>query len=182
MSQLVTSQKGVKFTGDHYEKMCKVYSIWIMLDPKPRDRNTVVRYSMKAENIYGDDNRKMPVLDTFNIIFVCVGDYDGNLPDVSAFPAALFLKGSLEERRGLIEEKYLFSVDDALNRGLESLASIGEDTYNKIFREGIEESSVNTAVYLISKEGWTLEKALSVIDIPDGRRDYVIGEIGRRLS
>ena len=62
------------------------------------------------------------------------------------------------------------------------MASIGEDTYNKIFREGIEESSVNTAVYLISREGWTLEKALSVIDIPDGRRDYVIGEIGRRLS
>ena len=210
MSQLVTSQKGVKFTGDHYEKMCKVYSIWIMLDPKPRDRNTVVRYSMKAENIYGDDNRKMPVLDTFNIIFVCVGDYDGNLPDVSGFPAALFLKGSPEERRGLIEEKYLFSVDDALNRGLESLASIGEDTYNKIFREGkaegiaegkaegkaegiaegkaegkaegIAESSINTAVYLISKEGWTLEKVLSVIDIPDGRRDYVIGEIEGRLN
>ncbi len=66
------------------------------------------------------------------------------------------------------------------------MASIGEDTYNKIFREGkaegIAESSINTAVYLISKEGWALEKALSVIDIPDGRRDYVIGEIGRRLS
>ena len=86
------------------------------------------------------------------------------------------------------------------------MASIGEDTYNKIFREGkaegiaegkakgiaegkaegkaegIVESSVNTAVYLISREGWTLEKALSVIDIPDGRRDYVIEEIERRLS
>ena len=74
------------------------------------------------------------------------------------------------------------------------MASIGEDTYNKIFREGkaegiaegkvegIAESSINTAVHLISKEGWTLEKVLSVIDIPDGRRDYVIGEIERRLN
>ena len=82
------------------------------------------------------------------------------------------------------------------------MASIGEDTYNKIFREGkaegiaegkaegiaegkaegIAESSINTAVYLISKEGWTLEKVLFVIDIPDGRRDYVIEEIERRLN
>ena len=53
---MISSQYGTIFTNSHYEKIQKVYSIWICFNPPEKRKNSINIYSVKEkilENEYG---------------------------------------------------------------------------------------------------------------------------------
>ena len=44
--RMISSQYGREFTGSHYEKIKKVYSIWICMKPPQYRENTITRYRL----------------------------------------------------------------------------------------------------------------------------------------
>ena len=48
-SRMISSQYGREFTGSHYEKLKKVYSSWICMNPPRRRENTITRYHLTEE-------------------------------------------------------------------------------------------------------------------------------------
>ena len=186
MARLVSSQKGVVFSNDDYGRLRKVYSIWIILDPKSENRNTVTRYSMAGHSVAGDPKRKMPLLETFNIVFINVGRYDSSLPDVTAFPAVLFSRMSIDERQELMSEKFNISLNDAMNREVDNMASMGEDAFNYGFREGVKEGikkeKIDMIVRLIKMNGNTMNEAMSIVDVPENMAEEIEKEVRKRLD
>ena len=51
--RLISSQYGTVFTGSDYDKLQKVYSIWICTNPDEAHRNTIVRYRIMPEELFG---------------------------------------------------------------------------------------------------------------------------------
>lgn len=54
--RMISSQYGTIFTNSHYEKIQKVYSIWICFNPSEKRKNSINIYSVKEkilENEYG---------------------------------------------------------------------------------------------------------------------------------
>ncbi len=54
--RMISSQYGTIFTNSHYEKIQKVYSIWICFNPPEKRKNSINIYSVKEkilENEYG---------------------------------------------------------------------------------------------------------------------------------
>lgn len=49
--RMISSQYGREFTGSHYEKIKKVYSIWICMKPPQYRENTITRYRL-VKNIW----------------------------------------------------------------------------------------------------------------------------------
>lgn len=47
--RLVSSQYGTEFTNSHYEKIKKVYSIFICMNPPNYRKNTINQYSIQEE-------------------------------------------------------------------------------------------------------------------------------------
>ena len=47
--RLVSSQYGIEFTNSHYEKIKKVYSIFICMNPPNYRKNTINQYSIQEE-------------------------------------------------------------------------------------------------------------------------------------
>ena len=186
MARLVSSQKSVDFKNDDYSNLRKTYSIWFILGPRAKDRNTVTRYRMKAENLVGSPERAIPEMETFNIVMINVGRYDSTLPDVSAFPAALFSKMEDDERQNLMKDRFNIRLDEFISREVKEMASIGQDTYNWGFSEGSEKGQVITAakivINLICQEGWTLDKALAVADLDESIRPLVEEEVRKNLD
>ena len=168
IARLVSSQKGILFDNDDYGRMRKTYSIWYILDPRVDDRNTITRYSMKPENVYGKERRHLQ-LDTFNIIFVNVGRYDSSLPDPMAFVSILF-KLPEDERNIVMKDRFNIEIDDVLNRELREMASIWQDNYDKGFdqgmekgmEKGMEEKLFEIVSSLVKEKGWSIEEALSL--------------------
>ena len=193
MARMVSSQKGVDFKNDEYGRLRKVYSIWCILRPRSDDRNTVVRYRMRPENIIGSP-KNVFVLDTFNILVINIGGYDDSLPDALALPAVLFSQMDEKEREDVMKDRFNIILDDFLKEEVKNVITLDEDTYNHGYREGKAEgkaegmvegafnNAIDTAVRLVNERGWSLEDALSFVDVPGEMRDDLESEIRRRLK
>ena len=194
VGRMISTQKGRYFKGTDFGKLRKVYSIWIVFNPKAEYRNTAVRYSMKAESLSGDPDREIPVIDAFNIYFINIGPYEESLPDVSAFPAALFSKMPGNVVYEIMKDRFNIEYDDVLREGVEKMSSLREDTYNWGFREGKEEGreegrqegSVNSLsdflISYIKEKNIPVDEIINSPSIPEDLRELVRKEVYRKLG
>ncbi len=58
-SRMISSQYGVEFVDNQYEKICKVYSIWICANPPKYWENTINRYVIHKKNWWEKWRRKL---------------------------------------------------------------------------------------------------------------------------
>lgn len=52
-ARMISSQYGTVFTKSHYEKIQKVYSIWICMNPPKKRNNTITEYSLTEKHRIG---------------------------------------------------------------------------------------------------------------------------------
>ena len=50
-SRMISAQYGTEFTNSHYEKIKKVYSIWICMNPPKKRQNSITKYSITEEAV-----------------------------------------------------------------------------------------------------------------------------------
>ncbi len=73
-SRMISSQYGSVFTKSHYEKIRKVCSIWVCVDPPKGRENTITRYSISEENCVGNVKEPPERYDLLMAVMVCLGD------------------------------------------------------------------------------------------------------------
>ena len=176
--------------------MKKTYSIWCVLDPKVADRNTIVRYRMKGEMIYGGKENKPQEMDAFNIIMINMGKYSDELPDALAIGTALFSLMEKDARRELVDKRFNIKLSDEDLEKLNDMTHLAQDKYNHGYREGKAEGIaegkaeervasteliVSGIVSMVDK-GMTVDEALSMFTIPEDRMPEIKAELDRRLS
>ena len=61
--RMISSQYGTIFTNSHYEKIQKVYSIWICFNPLEKRKNSINIYSVKEKNVVGKVKEKEKILE-----------------------------------------------------------------------------------------------------------------------
>lgn len=71
--RMISSQYGREFTGSHYEKIKKVYSIWICMKPPQYRENTITRYRLVEEYLVGEG--KEPIRN-YDLRKILQDDYD----------------------------------------------------------------------------------------------------------
>ena len=79
VARMISSQKNREFTNDNYDGIKKVYSIWICASPEARYRNTILKYSMKEDVLYGNV-RSRAIRSLLNIVMINL-DGQKNLPN-----------------------------------------------------------------------------------------------------
>ena len=177
--------------GDDYKLLKKTYSIWCILDPRARDRNTIVRYRMRGERTFGDDRVKddLEELDTFNIIFVNIGSFEDGLPDALAIGSAMFKKMGKKERWELVKDKFNIMLNDDELERLAQMDNITRDKYEQGLREGRAEGRAeamdlmaDSIVNLVRNTGLSFEQASSAVVIPDENRSEVEAAARERLN
>ena len=52
-ARMISEQYGTVFTGEHYGKLQKVYSIWVCPDPAKKRKNGIFKYHTVEETVYG---------------------------------------------------------------------------------------------------------------------------------
>ena len=72
-SWMISSQYGSEFTETHYEKIRKVYSIWICPNPPKKRENTITRYCVQEENLVGQVLEQKENYDLLTVVMICLG-------------------------------------------------------------------------------------------------------------
>ena len=167
-SRMVSAQHGTEFIHDEYQNIEKVYSIFICMAPPKNCQNSITRYRLAEDNLIGDVKEPVRNYDLLSMVMVCLGgaegeNYDGvlKLLDVLLSPQAGEAK-----KREVLENDFGIPMTEALKTEVHRMCNLSEGVRDLGRTEGILTSIRN----LMTNTGWTLEKAMQTLGLPDTDR------------
>ena len=167
-SRMISSQYGREFTGSHYEKIKKVYSIWICMNPPKSRENTITRYRLVEEQLVGEATEPVRNYDLLSIIMLCLGgpgreNYDGVLRMLDVL---LSNETSEAEKRKILQDDYDIQMTQTMEREVSVMCNLSKGVMEKGMTNGILTSIKN----LVKNMGVSVEQAMSVLEIPEAER------------
>lgn len=167
-SRMISSQYGVEFTKSHYEKIKKVYSIWICMNPPKKRRNTITRYHMTEDNLVGKAHEKVKNYDLLSVIMICLGGPDDkNYSGILKLLDILFTnKTGTAEKKKILQKEF----DIHMTPHLESEVSAMCNWSDGIEEKGMVKRGLTDLRNLMETLGLTLEAAMAALKIPESER------------
>ncbi len=195
-SRMISAQYGREFTGQHYERIKKVYSIWICMDPPKKRANTVTRYRLTEEHLVGNAAEPARNYDLLSVVMLCLGSpEDENYGGVLRMLEVLLSNDLTEaEKERILQSDYgipmtvpmreemsaMCNLSDGIEaRGLEKGLKLGEEKgmekgVEKGIRlgeeKGIESTYLASIKNLMKKMSLSADNAMSVLEIPEAER------------
>ena len=171
-SRMISAQYGTVFTKAHYEKLKKVYSIWICTNPPRSRENTITRYHIHEENLVGNVREKEQNYDLMSVIMVCVGR-----PESENYSGVLKLLGVLlsqemayTEKQRILEEDFSIPMRKELESEVSSMCNLSDGVEARGIAKGIAKGVTSTTLQsirsLMETVGWTAEQAMDALKIP----------------
>ena len=176
-SRMISSQYGTVFTKSHYEKIKKVYSIWICPNPPVYRKNTIAKYSIIEDNVIGITDEKTENYDLINVITVCLGGhnkehYEGLL---KVLDVLLTRERTLDDKRHILQEEFGIVMNENIESEVWDMCnlSIGvyEEGYNDAYNDAYNESKIMDIRNLMDSTDWNIDKCMNILKIPHDKRE-----------
>nr|WP_299320226.1 hypothetical protein [uncultured Blautia sp.] len=167
--RLVSSQYGTEFTNSHYEKIKKVYSIFICMNPPNYRKNTINQYSIKEEKLIGDFSESTKNYDLMTAIMICFGDTnDTNATGIlKLLEVLLSSERKAEEKKRILQEDFVIKMTQELEREVSEMCNLSDSVEQK----GIAKGIISSIQKLMESMGWTIEQAMDALQIPKEERN-----------
>lgn len=139
-SRLISAQNGTVFTKSDYQKLRKVYSIWICVNPAKKFRNTITRYSLKPETIIGNAVEAPENYDLINIVMVCLGMMEEwNDNNLIKFLGVLFQNElSAREKKDILERDFNIPMTETFESEVDDMCNLSQGVAEEAMQKGIE--------------------------------------------
>ena len=170
--RMISSQYGREFTGPHYEKIKKVYSIWICMKPPKSRANTITRYRLVEENLVGEATEPVRNYDLLSIIMLCLGGPDGENYDgvLRMLDVLLSNETSEAEKRKILQDDYDIQMTQTMEREVSVMCNLSKGVLEKGRAEGVAENTLTSIKNLMETLGLSLEAAMAALKIPEADR------------
>jgi hypothetical protein len=177
-SRMISSQYETEFTDAHYEKIKKVYSIWICMNPPKNRGNSITRYSVKEENLVGDVKEKVEDYDLLTAVMICLGDSNGeNYSGIlKLLDILLSSERKPEEKKKILENDFSIEMTKSLEREVSVMCNLSKGVEEKGITKGILASIQN----LMESMSWSAEQAMNALKIPEEERSKYANEINKK--
>lgn len=164
-SRMISSQYGTVFTKSHYEKIKKVYSIWICVNPPKGRENTITEYSVREKNCIGNVKEQTKNYDLLTVVMICLGhsgneDYQGILRLLGVL---LSLNMKPEEKCEILEHDFSISMTETLERQVADVCNLSKGVEDK----GIEKGILISIKNLMETMKMTANQAMDALKIPE---------------
>ncbi len=171
-SRMISSQYGREFTGSHYEKIKKVYSIWICMDPPKRKENTINRYRLVEERLVGESTEPVKDYDLLSVVMLCLGRPEGeNYQGVLKMLDVLFSnETSVTDKKKILEDEYDIPMTQKLDEEVSSMCNLSEGVMRKGVAKGVTKGVLSSIQSLMKNMDLSEEQAMALLDIPEKER------------
>lgn len=139
--RMVSGQYGTIFAGSHYEKLRKVYSIWICTDTAKVRRGSIRSYSFEENVHMGNYHEQRQNYDLMDIVILGLGD-DGeksNSELVDMLTVLFSDKLNPEEKKRRLTEEYNIAMTREIDEEVDNMCNLSEGIYRKGIKEGISQ-------------------------------------------
>ena len=156
-ARMISSQYGTEFENSDYDKIKKVYSIWLCIDSPKYAADTITEYSFTQKNIIGNFPHNKSRFDLISVITVCISkNLSDNKEDskLHRLLNILFMSElSADEKKKIIESEYNIPMTEDLDKEVNVMCNLSEAIIEKGIKKGIEGT-----IMLLRKENYTDSK------------------------
>ena len=148
---MISEQYGTVFTNEHFEKMQKVYSIWICPDPAKKRKNGIFKYHTVEETIYGKPYVSPESYDLMEVVILNLGDTDKSSGyDILDLMNTLFsMDMSPAEKKQRLSQVYGIETTVEMEEEVVKMCNLSSAIEEKGIEEGIKQNSIKTAEMMI---------------------------------
>lgn len=137
--RLLSRQKGIVFQHSDYQKLQKVYSLWVCLDPPKSKQNTLTAFRMKEENLVGQAKYDKMNYDIVSMMLICLGQPDRQQEDIIHLLSVLLsTEMDPDVKKEILEREYDIPMTVEMKREAETMCGIGHAIAKKNLEKGLE--------------------------------------------
>ncbi len=174
--RMISAQYGTEFTNVHYEKLKKVYSIWICTNPPRNRENTITRYRISEENLVGNVRENTENYDLMSVIMVCLGS-----PESENYEGVLKLLGTLlstelayAEKQNILESEFQIPMRETLEGEVSGMCNLSDGVEAKGIAKGLTRGTLRSIQALMDTLQLTAKQAMEALKIPEEEQEKYI--------
>ena len=167
-SRMISAQYGTEFTHSQYQKIKKVYSIWVCMAPPEERRNSITRYRLVEENLAGTVKEPVRNYDLLSVVMLCLGgadeeNYNGVL---KLLDVLLSSEAGESEKKRILQDDFNIPMTQTLETEVQVMCNLSQGVLEKGKAEGLLSAIKN----LMANTGWPLEKAMETLGVSEAER------------
>jgi predicted transposase YdaD len=135
---MISEQYGTVFTKEQYRDLCKVYSIWICPSPAQKRKNTISKYHMIKEDIYGRTDVLSINYDLMEVVIINLGDVEKeseleilNLLNVLFSPSM-----SSKKKKEILSNDFNIAMTQELESEVQNMCNLSDGIFELGRQEG----------------------------------------------
>ena len=168
-SRMISSQYGSEFTETHYEKIKKVYSIWICSNPPKKRENTITKYCVQEENLVGQVSERKDNYDLLTVVMICLGhtrdeNYTGIL---KLLDVLLSSEREAGEKKKILQDDFGIAMTKILEREVSAMCNLSKGVEERGIAFGVETTTLNAIRNLMETLKLTAEQAMEALKVPE---------------
>ena len=173
-ARLISSQKEKIFSGDDYNKIRKVYSIWVVMDVHKDKRNSIQRFKVTEELLHGNFHEDIKNYDLMTIVLLNLG-YGTMSHDLLKMLHLIFLDLlKTEQKANILLNDYGITLTRDMRKEVEDMSGAIKFAAMKAAEEAAEETRKSTNVdsirNLMDSMKWTAQQAMDALKIPESEQ------------
>lgn len=176
--RMISGQYGTVFTKSHYEKIKKVYSIWICTDVPEDKADSINLYRMDRFNIFGATGAERPSYDLLTIVMVCLKrgeSIESAKPKILEVLDYVMMNenDSYEQKRRVLEQEFAIKMTPKLEKGMSEMCNLSEGLYDRtlarVKRDVTEQVELQKAIKValnMLKKKMRLDDIVDIVELP----------------
>ena len=167
-SRMISAQYGTVFSSAQYDKIRKVYSIWICMNPPKSRENTITQYYIAEKSLVGHVTEKVENYDLMSAVMICLGK-----PDSENYHGVLKLLNVLlssettpKEKERILHDDFDIEMSQNLEREVSLMCNLSQDVVDRTLLSAIQ--------HLMETLNLTAEQAMAALKIPETERPKYI--------
>ena len=168
--RMISSQYGTVFVKLHYEKIQKVYSIWICTMPTKKWEYNISRYRFTEEHLIGRTQAERSHYDLITIVLVCLGSKSHKQSKGILRLLNMLLLDNMgsQEKQELLAKEFNVTMTPHLEKGVATMCNLSEGIERRGERRGEkrgEKRGRKLGEEVGEKRGWNLGKQDDVLEM-----------------
>lgn len=150
-ARMISSQYGTVFTNSHYEKIQKVYTIWICMNPPKERNNTITEYSFTEKNLFGSVTEQKGYYDLMNTIMICLGEQDEKVENdlLKLLEVLLSSERKASEKKEILVRDFDISMTEKIESEVVQMCNLSDGVEQKGIQKGIQQEKLKNAKSLL---------------------------------
>lgn len=184
-ARMISAQYGTEFTDSKYGDIKKVYSVWICINPDKSHKNTISRYYLKEENLFGTVKSPKEDYDKMEVIIVglqCDAKEKSENELIEMLSVLFSKKQSAETKRKKLETNHGIKTTKEYDEVIENMCNIS-GYYTQDYDEAMQK--LQDAVNRADKAETRANKAETRADEAEKtvqEKDKIIAELMAQLA